>query len=238
MSDNNGLYLGAALLGGAFLLSRSEGGISGGGLGETFREQIEKVIAIPQNVSYRITEAIDKTTDNLTPDWPDFSGFWPDWPDLSTNSMNESGFDAGTKAGGGLGGFLGGAFLGLGSGIVKGSMVAGANFAGRSDVNMSNVLSEFSQSLGYIKDNSLRSVYTGVPAVAGGLLKGALMGGDAGEAARLLSSSSKSKSSRGGNGSLKLNVFKASTPTNASNKPVNSGIRVITQTLIKKPGEL
>ncbi|WP_292464172.1 hypothetical protein [Methanolobus sp.] len=214
MSDNNnGLYLGVALLGGAYLLSQSEGGISGGGLGETFREQIEKIVAVPQNISYRITEAIDKTTDNLTPDWPDFPGWVPDFSGVPT-SINEGAGNVGE----GVGGVLGSAFLNGFTGLYRGAMAAGANFVGRNDVNADNVLSEFSQSLGYIKDNSLRSVYTGVPAVAGGLLKGALMGGDASEAAKILSSGGNK-----GTGNSKLSAFKAASPVTIGNVTYRPG---------------
>jgi len=186
MSGNDGLYLGVALLGGAVLLSRSgsEDGITGGGLGETIREQIESVIAVPQTIKETTERIIQTGTDltnginNFIPDDLGFDGFAFD---LSADSLQNSGNQAGIAAGGGLGGFLGGAFLGM----YQGAAVAGAHFVGRDDVNMSNVNQKFMQSAGSLKD----SVFSGASFAASTLAKGLVLGGDAGEAARLLSGS-------------------------------------------------
>ena len=264
--NNNGLYLGAALLGlgGAYLLSQSDSE-SGGGLGETIREQIESVVAIPQVYSSRVSKLIETVTDlptNISDiDLPnyDFPGF-----DLSnlfpTNAeINTAAADVGSYAGEGIGGALGSAFLNGFTGMYKGAMVAGAQFAGRNDVNSDNVISEFTESLGYLKNTSLSAIYEGVPKSAGFLLKGLVMGGDAGDAARYLSgsrnnstnnvsglitgvisptaNSSRNRSGGGADGSARLAAFRNAT-SNLSSKAVENtaGINKITRTLKKEAG--
>ncbi|WP_319507529.1 hypothetical protein [uncultured Methanolobus sp.] len=252
MSNNDGLYLGAALLGlgGVYLLSQSDSDISGGGLGETIREQIESIVAVPQY----FTETIEKVSDfDLSGLVPDFE--WPDFKLPTNEEINTAAGNAGTTVGAGIGGALGSAFLNGFTGLYKGAMVAGAGFVGRDDVNTANVLSEFSESLNSLKNTSLNSVYTGVPTLAGGLAKGLLFGGNAGDAARYFSgskntptntatnkgvinsvlSSQKRSSRSGSDGSARIAAFKANTRT--SSAVMNTaGINKVTRTLKKAAG--
>ena len=249
MSNNDGLYLGAALLGlgGVYLLSK-DSDISGGGLGETIREQIESVVAVPQYFTETIEKVSDFDLSGLIPEWPDFN--LPTNEEISTAAGN-----TGTTVGAGIGGALGSAFLNGFTGLYKGAMVAGAGFVGRDDVNTGNVLSEFSESLNSLKNTSLNSVYTGVPTLAGGLAKGLLFGGNAGDAARYFSgskntptntatnkgvinsvlSSQKRSSRSGSDGSARIAAFKANTKT--SSAVMNTaGINKVTRTLKKAAG--
>lgn len=229
MSGNDGLYLGAALLGGAFLMSQSDDGITGGGLGETIREQIESVIAVPQVIkettekitSFSLPDLIPETDgENIDIQNPfafDLGSLFPTQAEINTAAA-----DAGSYAGQGIGGALGSAFLHGFTDMYKGAMVAGAQFVGRDDVNIDNVFSEFGKSANYLKSTSLNAIYTGVPKAASTIVKGALLGGDAGEAAKMLSISTSSSSS-GGNGSAKLKDYKAKVQNSISTAVKTNG---------------
>jgi hypothetical protein len=260
--SNDGLYLGAALLGlgGVYLLSQSGDGITGGGLGETIREQIESVVAVPQVFKETTEKLVNDATDFDFPDFNfpdiDFSGMFPTNEDINTSAGN-----AGSYAGESIGGALGSAFLNGVTGLYKGAMVAGAQFVGRNDVNSDNVVSEFMNSAGSLKNQGLSTLYYGVPAVGAGLLKGVLLGGNAGDAARYLSSSkntstnnvsnvsglitgvvkansSSNSSSSGRDGSALLHAFINAPKSTMSSKAIENtaGINQITRTIKKAAG--
>lgn len=228
MGENDGLYLGVALLGGAVLLSQQEGGITGGGLGETIREQIESVIAIPQTIK-STTERIIQTGTDLNEKITDFNidDIIPDNPfafdlgnlDLSPDSLQKAGNNAGQATGGSIGGFLGGAILGM----YQGAAVSGAHFVGRNDVNMSNVNQKFMSSASGIKDNFIGA--------GSALVKGLVFGGNAADAAKLLSGSVSGGSS-GGSG-IKLNIKAATVQNPIRNDIIKTNGRTISSVVDK-----
>jgi len=261
MSDKDGLYLGAALLGlgGVYLLSQSDSDISGGGLGETIREQIESVVAVPQVFS----ETIEKVTDFQMPDI-DLSGFMPDIEIPTNSDINAASGEAGSILGNGIGGALGSAFLGGFTGLYQGAMVAGAHFVGRDDVNKGNVFSGFSESLGRIQSNVSGTITPSNVAKAvlinpynvANIISSPLWyspgskyapSNDSTLATNISSSVNgvvkastiRNRSGSGADGSARLSAFRKATGSNMSMKAVKntSGINVIKRTLKVAAGD-
>jgi len=150
---------GAALIGAAYILSGSGGNndsYSGGGLGQTIREQVQiirdRVKAIPTDINYDTSDFIP---DFDRPDWLNrdgnnnnggglFGGLFdfetPKLPELPTGpELFDKSSAAGQASGASIGGALGSAFIGL----YEGAITAGARAAGRDDVTYQNAFEEF-----------------------------------------------------------------------------------------------
>jgi len=209
---------GAALIGAAYILSGSGGNndsYSGGGLGQTIREQVqiiqERVKAIPTDINYDTSYFIP---DFDRPDWLNrdgnnnnggglFGGLFdfetPKLPELPTGpELFDKSSAAGQASGASIGGALGSAFIGL----YEGAITAGARAAGRDDVTYNNAFEKF----GEAAENTRKRIQE----TAGGLYN-ASAAGQAIEAVKNISSGGSGGGSSGGIGTARI-ISAASNP--------------------------
>lgn len=156
MSDNNGVILGTAILGGAYLITKGSqgGGGGGGGLGDVIdnvRESVTSVVDRVQSVKEsadRVSYFYERAVDTVEGGKDAVQSALQGGKDF-TNNLSGGGSDiiqSGTNAGHTVGRTGGGFIVGAVEGAIGQAAVHGAQWAGRDDVNFSNVRSEMIRS--------------------------------------------------------------------------------------------
>lgn len=172
--SNDGLLLGAAIIGGGYLTITAlsgEDGAGGGSAAGGVVNIIEDAAAAAQGITeiiknssdsfYRFYEVVDDgkgLLDDLVDDGKDIIDDVFGGGDAAPSGDKASFFETASNAGGGFGAGIGGALGSAFLGMYEGAMTAGAHLYGRNDVNPENVFDKFKAALPVAKDNIVSGV--------------------------------------------------------------------------------